>query len=862
MKKTLLSFLILIATALVFHVPLPVLAAEAPSSTPFSPALIPSLTPAQAMTIQEAVRKGELTPEVRQLIQANPELKTLLPAKWREQLETEGDGLELEIDKTVLQRRKVEREKELLAERYDWKKSVYVSRLFLSRLKNRGAAQLTHFGHELFDPRAEPLGPLMADSFPVPDDYVIGPGDEIVVKLWGRLEGSHKMRVDRDGKIFFPKLGPMYVAGKTFGELKTYLRNKVGAIAEVRADTSVGELKGFHVSLLGEVKSPGQYHVSSFHTVLQAITMAGGIKDIGSFRRVQVKRGTETINELDIYDFLLRGDITHDIRLQAGDAIFVPVAGPFVAVVGEVRRQAIYELKQEKSIGEVLAMAGGLSPSAYKRRVQVERLEGNVARTVVDLNLEEIEKSLSSFALQDGDILRILSVLPEEENVVFVEGNVQREGKYEWKPGLTVGSLIPDEKFFLPETFLDYAMITRLVGPEKRKEAIPVDLHRIVIERDAALDVPLMPMDTLMVYSVSAFREMPTATVGGEVRQPGEYEIHPGMRVSDLVMMGGGLTRNAWLEEAELSRLDEQKNTVIHWIDLGKVLAGDESQNSLLQDRDLLMVRPVPDLQEIRYITLSGEVRSPGIYAARKGERLSSILERAGGFTKDAFPVGAIFTRVSVQERQQELIKRTVEQLEQEVARTAAREGATALDVEDVATQKQVLEARRLLLARLKQVRAQGRVVIRLAELEKLKGSENDLVVEHGDKLEVPREAEVVNVVGRVYNPTAVVYNSAKDTAGYYLRKVGGPTEDADKKHIFVVKADGSVVTKETMSEGLRGIPGWFFGGDFLNTRVGPGDSIVVPEKLVYTRLMKDIKDITQILYQIAVTAGVLIVAF
>ena len=874
--KAFLPFLFLIAVGLALLAPLSALAAEAPSSSPFSPALIPSLTPAQAMTIQEAVRKGELTPEVRQLIESNPELKKMLPPKWREELETEESGRELGLDNTMLQRLKEraekekkekeekeeeeekEREKKLLAKRYDWKKSVYVSRLFLSRLQKEEAKQLTHFGHELFDPRMEMEKPTVPVAFPVSDDYVIGPGDEIVVKLWGRLEGSHKMRVDRDGKIFFPKLGPMYVAGKTFGELKTFLRSKVGAIAEVRADISLGELKGFLVSLLGEVKLPGRYHVTSFHTALQAITMAEGIRDIGSFRRVQVKRGAETVDELDIYDFLLRGDIAHDIRLQAGDAVFVPVAGPMVAVVGEVRRQAIYELKQENTIREVLAMAGGLSPSAYKRRVQVERLEGNLARTVVDFNLEEIEKSLSSFGLQDGDILRILSVLPEEENVVQVEGHVQRPGKYEWKPGLTVGSLIPDEKFFLPETFLDYALITRLVGPEKRKEVVPVDLRRIVIERDSASDVPLKPMDTLMVYSESAFRETPTATVGGEVRQPGEYEIHPGLRVSDLVMMGGGLTRNASLGEAELSRLDEKKNTVIHRIDLARALSGDESNNLLIQNWDLLMIRPVADLQELRYITLSGEVRAPGVYAARQRERLSSIIERAGGFTKDAFLKGAVYTRVSVQERQQELITRTVEQLEQEVARTAAKEGATALDVEDVAAQKQILEARKLLLDRLKRVRAQGRVVIRLAELDKLKSSESDLLVEHGDNLVIPRQAEVVNVMGRVYNSTAVVYNPTNDTAGYYLRKVGGPTEDADKKHIFVVKADGSVMTKETAGEGL-----WFFGGgDFLNTKVEPGDAIVVPEKLVFARFMKDFKDITQILYQIAVTAGVLFVAF
>ena len=475
---------------------------------------------------------------------------------------------------------------------------------------------------------------------------MIGPGDELVVKLWGRMEGTYRLRVDRDGKVFVPKMGPLSVAGKTLGEVKTLLRNRFGTIAEVSSDVSIGQMKGFIVSVLGEVQSPGRYQVSSFHTALQAIAIAGGIKDIGSLRRVQVRRGKETAKEIDIYDFLLRGDVTHDIRLSPGDAVFVPVVGPLVAVAGEVRRPAIYELKGERAIREVVETAGGLAPSAYKRRVQVERLEGNRARVAIDLNLEEAEPALSSFRLQDGDILRILAVLPEMENVVEVEGNVQRPGKYEWKPGLTVASLVPDEKFFLPDTFLDYALVTRLVGPERRKVILPVNLRKIIVERDAASDVALQPMDTLTVYNVSSFREKMIATVAGEVRNPGSYEIFPGTRVSDLVKLGGDLTRNASLEEAEIARLTEdKKNTTILVIDLRRALAGDPAQNLLIQDQDQLMVRPMPDLQEQRDITLAGEIRSPGVYAARKGERLSSILKRAGGFTKDAFLRGAIFTR-------------------------------------------------------------------------------------------------------------------------------------------------------------------------------------------------------------------------
>ena len=841
------------------YVALPPLASAAASASP--------PTTAQLMVVQEAVRKGEFTPEARQIVRSNPELKQFLPPKWREELDAETgafsgqEGMAGEAAARAKAARaesakgesaKAEAAEKPVAAPFDWRKSVYASRLFASRLSFEETRQLTFFGHELFDPRADV--PPAGEAFPVSDDYVVGPGDEFVVKLWGRMEGTYRLRVDRDGKVFLPKMGPLSVAGKTFGEVKALLRGRFGTTLEVQSDVSIGQMKGFQVSVLGEVRTPGRYQVSSFHTALQAIAMAGGIKDIGSLRRVQVKRGGETPREIDIYEFLLRGNVTPDIRLLAGDAVFVPVVGPLVAVAGEVRRPAIYELKGERAIREVVETAGGLAPSAYKRRLQVERLEGNRARVAIDLNLEEAEPAFSSFQLQDGDILRILAVLPEMENVVEVEGNVQRPGKYEWRQGLTVASLVPDEKFFLPDTFLDYALVTRLAGPERRKEILPVNLRKIIVERDAGSDVALQPMDTLTVYNVSSFREKMTATVAGEVRNPGPYEIFPGTRVSDLVKLGGDLTRNASLEEAEVARLTEdKKNTKIHTINLERALSGDPTQDLPIQDQDQLMIRPMPDLLEQRHITLAGEIRSPGVYAARKGERLSSILKRAGGFTKDAFLRGAIFTRLSVQKRQQELIDRTIEQLEQEIARTSMKETAAALDKEDTETQKQVLETRKLLLARLRTVQAQGRIIIRLSEAEKLEGSENDLVIEPGDQLVVARTPQVVNVLGRVYNPTAVVYNPANPTAAYYLRKVGGPTEDADRDHIFVVQADGTVLTKATVDRGF-----WVTGGSgLMSAKLEAGDAIVVPEKLIFSHVMKDVKDITQIMMQLAVTLGI-----
>ena len=859
-------------------------AAWAASPIPLSPAgmagggPLASLTPDQLQILTDAAQRGEPTPEALAILEANPGLKAYLPPAWRALLEAsspvaggaqdnvtsprdikDGKGSRsslapLEGKEAALRNLSAQL---ALSKKYDWRRSAYVSRLFMSRLSPEERGRLEHFGHALFE--ARPDTAALPDVLPIPDDYVIVPGDEFTVRIWGRMESVYALRVDRDGNVFLAKFGGnLLVAGKTFRDVKAHIRSKVEAVPQLYADVSMGQIKGFQVTALGEVDVPGKYRSTSLQTALQILSQSGGIRDIGSLRRVQIRRGKGMAAEIDLYDYLLRGDISQDVRLQSGDAVFVPVAGPLVAVTGEVRREAIYELKGEKTLGEVLAMAGGLSPAAWRQRVQLERLESNLARVVLDVSLDDGTREFNGMDVKDGDIVRVLAVTPEEENAVFVAGNVHRPGKYAWKEGLTVARLIPDEKFFLKETFLDYALLIREIGPERQKVALPLDLRKAVVDRDPDGDIPLRPRDTLMIYRESAFRDDRTAVARGEVRNPGAYKIYPGTKVSDLVKSAGDLTRFASRGEAELSRLDANRNMAILKIDLGRALLGDEAHDLPVHDQDVLSVRPMLDLQEVRSITLGGEIRSPGEYTARKGERLSSVLMRAGGFTPDAFLKGAIFTRVSVQKRQQELIDRTVDILEQEVARTAAREQATAFDREDVEAQRQILESRKGLLAKLKQTKAQGRVILRLSEIDRLKGTEDDLAVEDGDRLEIPRPPAVVNVFGRVYNPTGVVFTREERSLGYYLGKVGGPTKDADKSQIFLVRADGSVTSRDQLAQKF-----WLVGeGDLLSTPVEAGDSIVVPEKLEYVRLMKDIKDITQILYQIAVSAGVLLVAF
>jgi polysaccharide biosynthesis/export protein len=1022
----------------------PVVQAQGPPAG--APALPPGVTPQQAEAAVQAIQSGApLPPEAQKALEAHPELKDQLPPEVREKVE-EKLGEEKKEDEQAKKSAAPREPQAAALAVYDWKTSVYVGNLFSKRLHESEVSTLTHFGHEVFAPR--PGAAATLENMPVTPDYIIGPGDEVVVKLWGRMEGTHRMVVDRDGKIFFPKMGSFYVAGKTFSELKSFLRAKVSNNVEVSSDVSLGQMKGIRVSVVGEVRSPGWYNVSSLHTALQALYLAGGIRDIGSLRRIAVRRGSKETATIDLYDFLLKGNQAADTRLLQGDTILVPVVGKLVALTGEVRRPAIYELKEEHTLLDLVAMAGGFAPTAYKRRVQVERLEGHFAKLVLDLDAEELEQNGGSFELADGDIVRVLPIVHADINSVTLEGNVVRPGKYELKPGMTVGALLPDQQRFLPDTYFDYALLTRVVPPEMRKEVIPVNLREIVLNGNGEADVALLPFDTLTVFPRSSFRDAPKVTVAGEVRRPGAFDLKRGAKVSDLIKLAGDLTRSAYLPKAAIVRVDERHDFHMIYFDLGKAVQGDPEEDLVLNDLDevrihsiwetkyrktvtvsgdvnrpgeyiltegmclsdllfkvgglkesayakeadlirrtvnhdgslveteaivvsperalagedgfdihlrrydllvvrqiptwglkykkmvtvsgdvrnpgdfvltdgmklsdllfragglqesayakeaelvrrevngegnlvktetivvspekianggkdgdlplkqfdLLMVRTIPDWGEKIQVALAGEVQFPGTYTVKKGERLSSVITRAGGFTPDAYLKAAQFTRVSTQKSQQEAIDKLIEELELEVSQKA-QAGGVVLDREDIETNKEIMAARQAVIEQLKKTKAKGRVIIRLGEADTLKGTAADILLEDGDRLAVPKKMNVVNVVGRVYNPTGVVYDPANDRLDYYLKTVGGPTQSADRDHIFLIKADGSVVSRENAGSG-------FLSGGFMYAKVEPGDSIVVPEKLVQTRAMKDVKDITQILYQIAVTAGVLIVAF
>jgi len=418
----------------------------------------------------------------------------------------------------------------------------------------------------------------------------------------------------------------------------------------------------------------------------------------------------------------------------------------------------------------------------------------------------------------------------------------------------------------LAEPYLEYADIIRLIPPDFHPETISFNLRRL-LKGDLSENMELMEHDRVTVYSREMLREIPQVTIGGEVQRPGKYRLLENMRVKDLIFSAGNLKRSAYLPEAEITRLKKTEKGVtpeLIRINVGDALKNNPEHNLLLEEDDYLFVRQIPEWYTDKTVILSGELKFPGEYSFSNGERLSSIIERAGGVTEYAYLKGAFFTRESAKRIQEERIKSFIDQLEQDILKTQAQAAEAVLSEEEVKGLEQSLVVRQQMLRKLREAKVTGRVVIALDSLEEFKGSKYDLEVEDGDTLNIPRKPGIVNVLGSVYNPTSIIYTKGKNV-DFYLNLVGGPTPDAEADEIYVIKADGTVISKTQKSksglswdsEGRR----WVSGG-FMASRIEPGDTVLVPTKITRFVWKKEIMDWTTILFQIAVSAGVIIAAF
>lgn len=722
---------------------------------------------------------------------------------------------------------------------------------------------LTQFGYNFFRPSAAGFAPL--SDIPVGPDYVIGPGDRIILNLWGGVEGTHELEVNRSGEIVLPRVGNVKVWGITFDRLPHLLKANLSKIfKDFDLNVTMGKLRVIKVYVVGEVKAPGDYNLSPLSTLINALSASGGPLKTGTLRNIQVKRGGKIVEMVDLYDFFLKGDKGKDIRLHPGDTIFVPVIGRVAGIAGNVKRPAIYELREEKDLGDLIALAEGFLPTGYLQRVQISRVDAHEKKVVADFNIDPkgggkpLDQILANIKIQDLDVVKIFPIDVTLRDHVRLDGYVLRPGDYALQPGMRLSRLLLQDNL-LPEYYKDAAEITRLYPPDYHPEKIFVNVAK-ALAGDPEHDLELKESDKVQIFSRWEMEEMPRIRINGEVQRPGEYRLFTNMTVRDLLLVAGNPKINAYLKNAEINRIKQTGEAVSSFpivINLEEAIKGNPKDNLVLAPFDELSIRKIPNWAEEkeRYVTLQGEFRFPGVYPIYKGEKLSTLIERAGGFTDKAYLRAAKFTRVSIRELQQKRMDELVAKTEQEILKKQAEVASVAASKEELEATRAALESLQRIVALLKAAKAEGRLVIHMDKLDKFRDSPYDVELMGGDLLEVPQVPNAVNVLGQVYNPTSFIPIDGEDVE-FYLGKAGGSTREAEESDTYVVRADGTVISRQQVSM----FKNLFFCG-FMSTPLEPGDTIIVPQKFERIAWMREIKDIAVILGNLALSAGVIVAA-
>jgi len=738
-------------------------------------------------------------------------------------------------------------------------------RVVLLRLLPSGQEALKPFGYDLFEGVPSTFAPV--SDIQVPIDYIVGPGDKFRLQLYGNESSKYELTVERDGRINFPKLGPIFVSGMTFDVARQTIEERVAKqIIGTRVSVTMGDLRSIRVFVLGEAQKPGSYTVSGLSTMTNALFVSGGVKKIGSLRNIDLKRNGKLITTLDLYDLLLHGDTSGDRQLMPGDVIFIPPIGNTVSVDGAVRRPAIYELKHESTAEQVVALAGGLLPDADAKLGQLERILPSNLREMRNVDLTRPEGSTTK--IDNGDKLKVPEIRPTLENSVTLSGYVYRPGQFQYQKGLRLSSILGSFDELKPEADLHYIMIRRQVPPEERIEVISADLPRALAARGSAADPELRPRDQIFVFNYSVDREHvlepiirelelqatpdrpeQTVRIDGRVKAPGHYPLEPTMHVSDLIRAGGSLEDAAYRGQAEITRYTivdgDARQTELISIDLAAIRRGVPGADLKLQPYDELVIKPIPMWMEPGAIEVLGEVRFPGKYPIHQGETLHSVLLRAGGFTKAAFPEGAVFVREELKKREREQLELLANRMQGDLAALsleAVSSSAVANSGAGAAAGQSLIVGRQL-LAQLRNTKAVGRLVIDISAVQRgPAGGPEDVLLTDGDKLLVPKKAPEITILGEVQSPTSHVYEAGL-TRDEYIAKSGGTTQKADRKRIYVVRANGDVVSGERS--------GWFRRRQDIDMR--PGDTIVVPLDTERVPALPMWQAVTTIIYNLAV---------
>ena len=731
------------------------------------------------------------------------------------------------------------------------------------------------FGANLFRQVPSTFAPV--DLAPVPPDFVIGPGDELRIRVWGQLSFQANLRVDRTGDVYLPQVGAIHVASVPFSALDGQLRKAIGRVYHnFDLTVDLGQIRSIQVYLAGAARRPGMYTVSSLSTLVDALFAAGGPNTQGSLRRIELRRGSEKVTEFDLYNLLVHGDKSKDVKLQPGDVIFIPPVGPQVAVKGSVKTPAIYELLPDENLAQALDNAGGISAVASAARVSIERIDNRSTRRAMEVASDQAGlKTL----LADGDMVHVYSIVPKYADTVTLRGNIANPGRFAWRPGMRISELIPDKESLITRNYWWKRAQLGLPAPEFEPvpglqnmlqpfDNNPITLRQQPIQPEGAGTAESFqrtgtqspgtqasgnPGAAAQQQSGAAQNESLTAQQRGTSSSLGAQE-----RQSSLTSRPAQRTEVRLLAPdidwgyATIERMepDTLKTTLIPF-DLGKlVLEHDASQDLELKSGDVVSIFSeadirVPLAQQTKLVTLDGEFAHAGVYTVGPNETLRHLVARAGGITSMAYLYGSEFTRESVRNVQQARIDEYVHTLEMSIQR-----GNLALAASpDQAVSAAAQPTERDLLAALRQVRATGRIVLAFKPDSNDLQSIPDIALENGDRFVIPPVPAVVNVVGAVYNQNSFLYEQGR-TANSYLLQAGGPNRDADANHAFVIRANGDVTSRDGKKAG--------WGDNFAKLRLYPGDSIVVPNKIFKPSPLRPALEWTQLFYQLALGAAVI----
>jgi len=742
------------------------------------------------------------------------------------------------------------------------------------------------FGQSLFVQAPSTFSPV--DFMQVPSDYIIGPGDELQIRVWGQVEANLRVIVDRSGQIYIPQVGQVSVAGIHYGDLEQHLKSEISKIFKnFNVTASIGRLRSIQIIVVGNARYPGTYTISSLSTLVNAFFASGGPTPQGSLRHVQVRRDGATITDFDFYDLLINGDKSKDVRLLPGDVLYIPHVGPLVAISGSVNSPAIYEMKDSSTLNDLIEIAGDLSTVADTNKITIDRFVDHEARKTLEFPYDAQSRALP---LQDGDIVRAFSIVPRFEDTVTLRGNVANPGRYPWKPGMRISDLIPNAQALLTRRYWrNRAAIVNGRATEYPVQAPPPPNNRSTPNQEPTngiapngTAIPGAPESTQNPNTPEA---LPDAAGSSNLADAIYAQNEQNPSTADSSKTGNPPSGNQQPPQGASSNPNNPNpNTVrdiaedvrryapeINWdyaiiqrvnpIDLSSkllwmsprkaILEHDEASNLELQPGDIITIFSqrditVPQTERSQYVIVEGEVRRPGVYKLETDETLRSVLQRAGGLTPNAYVYGSQLTRESARVDQQKSLDQLAATMEVQIRQSAVSVAASTSPGE----LPQLLAAQQAIIDQLRSTRASGRVALPVKPKDNSLTDFPDMVMEDSDRLTIPHTPSTVSVVGDVYNPGSFIYE-LRSTAGAYLEIAGKGKPQSDMHHAFVLRANGVVVAANNVN-------GLFTGTKFDRIRVYPGDQIVVPYKLPTGAFIRGLRDWTQITSQLAITGAAL----